>query len=156
GAPQSVSGAFDVKEVFGEIRVPIVQDMDWAKEVSFEGGYRYANYSSAGSVESYKLALDWQINPDIRLRGSFQRAVRAPNVNELFTPPSPGLVAGTDPCAGPNPSFTLAQCINTGVTAAEFGNINQCVSSQCNALFSGNPFLKPEDSDTKSAGFVFT
>jgi outer membrane receptor protein involved in Fe transport len=165
GAPQSGGGAFDVKEIFGEVRVPIVQDVEFAKEISFEGGYRYANYSSAGHVDAYKAGMDWQIDPDIRLRASFQRAVRAPNVNELFTPLAPGLAAGTDPCAGtashPAP-FTLAQCINTHVTAAQYGNggstdvVPQCISAQCNAEGGGNPFLKPEQSDTKSLGFVLT
>ena len=159
GAPQPVSGAFDVKEVFGELRVPIIQDMPFAKEITFEGGYRYADYSSSGSVDSEKLALDWQIVPDFRLRGSFQRAVRAPNVNELFTPVTPGLVAGTDPCAnttGHTPVASAAQCALTGVSAAQYGSIIQCISSQCNAQFGGNPNLKPEDSDTKSVGAVFT
>ncbi len=156
GAPQPVTGAFDVKELFGEVRVPLVQDVQFAKEITFEGGYRYANYSSAGAVDAEKLALDWQINPDIRLRGSFQRAVRAPNVNELFTPQTPGLVPGTDPCAGSSPTFTAAQCAATGVLAGQYGNIIQCVSSQCAALAGGNPALKPEDSNTKSFGAVFT
>ncbi|HWE45139.1 MAG TPA: TonB-dependent receptor, partial [Caulobacteraceae bacterium] len=156
GAPQPVAGAFDVKEVFGEVRVPIVQDAPFAKEITFEGGYRYADYSSSGSVDAEKLALDWQIVPDFRLRGSFQRAVRAPNVNELFTPITPGLVAGTDPCAGSAPVFTAAQCAATGVSAGQYGTIVQCISSQCAAQFGGNPSLKPEDSTTKSVGAVFT
>ena len=156
GAPQPTSGAFDVKEVFGEVRVPIVQDAPMAKEISFEGGYRYADYSSAGSVDAYKLGGDWQVTSDIRLRGSYERAVRAPNVDELFAPLAFGLFAGTDPCAGPTPQFTLAQCQNTGVTAGQYGGIIQCVSSQCSAQAGGNPSLKPEQSDTKSVGFVFT
>src|SRR6202012_5794663 len=149
-------GAYDVKELFGEVRVPLIQDAPFAKELTFEGGYRYANYSSSGSVDAEKLALDWQIIPDIRLRGSFQRAVRAPNVNELFTPQTPGLVAGTDPCAGTSPAFTAAQCAATGVLAGQYGSITQCVSSQCAGVTGGNPALKPEDSDTKSFGAVFT
>ena len=71
GAPQSNS-AIDVKELFGELRVPIVQDMPFAKEISLEAGYRYANYSSSGTVDAEKLGADWQITPDIRLRGSFR------------------------------------------------------------------------------------
>jgi outer membrane receptor protein involved in Fe transport len=178
GAPQPVSGAYDVKEIFGEVRVPIIQDMPLAKEISFEGGYRYSNYSISGGVSTYKEALDWQVTPDIRLRGSFQRAVRAPNVIELFAPSAPGLASGTDPCAATaagaagKAAFTLAQCVNTGVTAAQYGNgqlapglggnvggtdiIPQCISSQCNIVGSGNLALKPEASNTKSVGFVFT
>jgi iron complex outermembrane receptor protein len=156
GNDEGTSGAFDVKEVFGEIRVPIIQDAPFAKELSFEGGYRYADYSSSGPVDAYKAGVDWQITPDIRLRGSFQHAVRAPNVNELFHPTQFDLTAGTDPCAGATPQFTLAQCQNTGVLASQYGNIVQCVSSQCESTNGGNPSLKPEVSDTKSLGFVFT
>ena len=156
GAPQPVAGAFDVKEVFGEIRVPLIQDAPFAKALDFEGGYRYADYSSVGGVNSFKAGLDWQIVPDIRLRGSFERAVRAPNVNELFRPTQTDLVSGTDPCAGATPEFTEAQCLNTNATAAQYGHIAQCVSSQCSATNGGNPALKPEVSDTKSLGFVFT
>ena len=155
-APLPNNGAFDVKEVFGEIRIPIIQDMPFAKEVSFEGGYRYADYSSAGAVDSLKAGFDWQVVPDVRLRASFERAVRAPNVNELFTPNQPGLIPGTDPCAGPSPLYSLAQCENTHVTPAEYGNIIQCSAAQCNSYSSGNPDLKPETSDTKSLGVVFT
>jgi iron complex outermembrane receptor protein len=156
GAPQDTSGAFDVKEVFGEIRVPIVQDAPLAKEITFEGGYRYADYSSSGSVDAYKAGLDWQIIPDIRLRGSFERSVRAPNVAELFAPLAPGLAPGTDPCAGAHPQLSPAQCANTGVLAGQYGNITQCPASQCNIQAGGNAALKPETSDTKSLGVVFT
>jgi outer membrane receptor protein involved in Fe transport len=156
GNALDTSGAFDVKEIFGEIRVPIVQDMALAREITFEGGYRYAKYSSAGGVDAFKAGLDWQVVPDLRLRASYERAVRAPNVDELFTPVEFTLVAGTDPCAGSHPTFSLGQCMNTGVTAAEYGNIPQCISSQCSSQNSGNPDLKPEDSDTKSLGLVLT
>ncbi len=178
GAPQNVAGAFDVKEIFGEVRIPLIQDMPFAKELSLEGGYRYSDYSSSGGVSTYKEGLDWQITSDIRLRGSFQRAVRAPNVNELFAPETSGLASGTDPCAataaGPSGAalFTLAQCENTHVTAAQYGNgqlapglggsaggtdiIPQCISSQCDITSGGNPELAPETSNTKSVGFVFT
>ncbi len=156
GAPKSGAGSFDVKEAFGEVRVPLIQDAPMAKEISFEGGYRYADYSSSGHVESYKLALDWAITSDIRLRGSLQRAVRAPNVNELFTPLAPGLASGTDPCAGAAPHLSAAACANEGVSAAQYGHITQCVSAQCNIEAGGNPLLKPETSDTQSLGAVFT
>jgi outer membrane receptor protein involved in Fe transport len=156
GNEEGTNGAFTVKEAFGEIRAPIVQDAPWAKELSFEGGYRYADYSSSGSVDAYKAGVDWQITPDIRLRGSFQHAVRAPNVNELFHPTQFDLTAGTDPCAGATPQFSAAQCANTGVSAAQYGNVIQCVSSQCSSTNGGNPDLKPEVSDTKSLGFVLT
>jgi outer membrane receptor protein involved in Fe transport len=100
--------------------------------------------------------LEWQPVEDFRLRGSFQRAVRAPNVLELFSPQGLGLVPATDPCAGADPQFTLAQCENTGVTEAEYGHIIDCVSAQCNGLLGGNLNLSPEISNTRELGLVLT
>jgi outer membrane receptor protein involved in Fe transport len=141
--------------------VPFVEDL------TFEGGYRYSNYAYGGGNSTYKLGVDWQVIPDIRLRGSYERAVRAPNVQELFSPQVPGLTGGTDPCGGATPAYTAAQCFNTytlshpGVTEATFastvyGNIPQCVSGQCGIISGGNPDLKPETATTKSVGVVFT
>ena len=156
GTTLPVHGAFDVKEAFAELRVPIIQDAPFAKELSFEGGYRASDYSSAGSVSSYKLALDWQIVPDVRLRASFQRAVRAPNINELFTPVQFGLYGGQDPCSGPTPAVSLTNCERSGVLASQYGHISPCSAAQCTEQFGGNTALKPEDSETKSIGIVFT
>jgi len=156
GPTPSVHGSFDVKEIFGELRVPIIQDAPFAKDLSLEGGYRTSDYSSSGHVNSYKLSGEWAPTDDVRFRGSFQRAVRAPNISELFAPNALGLFGGQDPCAGGAPTASLAACQNMGVTAAQYGTIIQCISAQCGGLFGGNPNLKPEESDTRSYGVVFT
>ena len=93
---------------------------------------------------------------DFRLRGSFQKAVRAANIIELFSAPATGLWVGVDPCGGAAPGYTEAQCAHTGVTHAEYGHVPQCSAAQCNALFAGNVNLKPEVADTYSLGAVFT
>ena len=49
-----------MKELYGEIRVPLVQDAPFAKLLQFEGGYRHSDYSSVGGTDAYKLAADWQ------------------------------------------------------------------------------------------------
>jgi outer membrane receptor protein involved in Fe transport len=170
-----VNGAFDVKEIFTELRVPIAQDLPYIKDMSLEGGYRYSDYNLSGGVSAYKVALEYSPTSDIRFRGSYQRAVRAPNIQELFVPE--GVTNGTqvpiDPCAPQGDAAhtgataTLAQCMNTGVTAAQFGDgrdpaiggsdrIPQCSSGQCGSAFGGNIHLKPETSDTYSVGAVFT
>ena len=175
GALPPVHGSFDVKELFGEIRVPLVQDMPGVKDLDFEGGYRYSKYSSgSGETNTYKLALNWSPTSDIRFRGSFQRAVRAPNVNELFTPQliTNTSVVSVDPCsavgqAAGKATATLAQCENTGVTAAQYGDgrdpaiggtdkIAQCPAFQCGTVLGGNANLTPEVSKTYSVGVVIT
>jgi iron complex outermembrane recepter protein len=129
GPIPDTSGSQNDKDIFGEVRIPLVQNMPGFKDLTFEGGYRYSNYTSGGGNSTYKAGLDWQIVPDFKVRGSYERAVRAPNVQELFLPVSQGLVVGTDPCGvgapGQTPAFTPTQCANTfqhnfpGLTVAE-------------------------------------
>jgi outer membrane receptor protein involved in Fe transport len=156
GPTPSNAGGFNLEEGFAEIRIPVVQDAEFFQDLTINGGYRYSSYSISGSVESYKYGAEWQPIEDFRLRGSYQRAVRAPNAVEFFTPQALGLWGGTDPCAGPTPQYSQAQCANTGVTAAQYGNVPQCISGQCGGLFGGNLGLKPETSDTAEYGVVLT
>lgn len=158
---------FDVEEGFTEVRIPFVQDAPFAKDITFNAGYRYSSYSNSDSVSSYKYGIDWQMIDDFRLRGSSQHATRAPNVLESFTPLNVSLVGGQDICsaaanggAGPDPT-ELANCISGGGFAgAEVPNAGAgvliCPASQCDHQTGGNPLLTPEASDTWSIGGVFT
>ncbi len=154
GPTVSVAGSYDVKEIFGEAIVPLVQDTDFAQDLSLELGLRFSDYSSVGSTETYKVGLNWQPVDMVKFRASYNRAVRAPNVTELFIPQSIGLWKGEDPCAGSTPELTQAQCANTGLTAAQYGNISASPASQYNGLFGGNPDLDPETADTWTLGLV--
>ena len=156
GATISNAGTFDVYELFGEARVPLVQDKPLIKSLSFDGAYRFSQYSSAGRTDTYEAQLNYQPLRDLTFRGGYARAVRAPNVNELFAAQAPGLFSGSDPCAGATPTATLAQCERSGVTAGQYGNIIQCPSGQCTELNGGNTHLQPEVGDTFTAGAVFT
>jgi len=130
------------------------------------------NVRNSFETDTYGLQLTWVPTPDISFRGQFQRAVRAPNVVELFTGQSTGLpelsVAGSrtlpngdtqdifDPCATDQPVASAAACANTGVTAAQFGSVPDIAAGQTQGLFGGNPNLIPETSDTYTIGAVFT
>ena len=99
---------------------------------------------------------------DFRFRGSYQRAVRAPNVIELFSSQQLFEVELTenangsfDPCSGAVPIATFAQCARTGVTAGQYGNIVDNPAGQFNSLIGGNPALDPETAKTLSLGAVF-
>jgi len=154
---------FNVEEGFGEVRVPLIQDAMLAKDITFNAGYRYSSYSSAGAVSSYKYGVDWQIIDDFRFRGSEQHATRAPSVLESFTPFGVGLVGGADECSnagdrGANglvDPIIIANCHAQGVANAGSGTLD-CPAAQCNGQFGGNLNLVPEDSDTWSFGGVFT
>jgi outer membrane receptor protein involved in Fe transport len=163
GATLPVHGRFDVSEVFLEGRLPLVEGKTGMKTLSVEAGYRFSDYSTGFSTDTYKAGLDWAPIDMLRFRASYQHAVRAPNVGELFSSASVALDGATDPCAGilgdadatNDPTATLAQCQLTGMTGAQYGNVPQNPAGQYNGFLGGNPDLKPESSDTISYGLVF-
>jgi iron complex outermembrane recepter protein len=154
GPTVPVSGNFHVKEVFTEVRMPLADHVAAADSLALEGGYRYSDYSLGFHTNTYKLGLEWAPVRDLRARGSYQRAVRAPNIGELYTPQSVALDGSTDPCAGPTPAASQADCVFAGVSAAQYGNVPANSAQQYNGLLGGNPKLQPEPSDTYSVGFV--
>ena len=175
GPTLPVSGELSVFEIFGELEIPLVTDHPLAEELVFNGQYRNSSYdvdgngvSNSFSTDTYGAQLTWAPNQDVSFRGQYQRAVRAPNVVELFTGQSTGLpelsIAGTtpdgdnifDPCASATPVASAAACANTGVTAAQFGSVPDIAAGQTQGIFGGNPGLTPESSDTITFGVVFT
>jgi iron complex outermembrane receptor protein len=152
-----IDNSISVKEEFIELRTPLVQDKPGAKELLFDTGYRRSDYTTAGVTNTYKFEVQYAPIADYRFRASYDRAIRAPSVAELFTPPIVGLAAiGNDPCAPPV-TFSLLQCQRTGVTAAQYnsGSIPQGTANQLSQETSGNAALRPERADTYTIGVNF-
>jgi outer membrane receptor protein involved in Fe transport len=158
GAVVGTNASDSVSEGFLEIRAPVVQDRPFMHDLDVDVGYRYSSYSTVGTTSTYKFEVQYAPLPDFRLRYSYDRAVRAPSLLELFNPASYGQQSaiGFDPCAGATPAATLVQCMHTGVTAAQYGSVPQCVAAQCGQVISGNPALQPEQADTYSIGISLT
>jgi iron complex outermembrane receptor protein len=156
GATTPVAGGIISREGFIEARMPILEDMPLAKALDVETGYRYSDYSLGFKTNTYKFGVDWAPVSDVRFRGTFQRAVRAPNVVELFAPRAVLLDGNTDPCSGATPTYSAAACARTGVTAAQYGHILPNTAAQYNGLTGGNPGLAPETALTTSFGIQFT
>lgn len=158
GAAPAINAGYSVDEGFLESRLPIASDLPGVEDLSVDAGYRWSHYSTAGTTNTYKFELQYQPVHDVRIRGSFDRAVRAPNLIELFNPQSYGQESfvTTDPCAGAAPAASFAECAHSGVTAAQYGHISQCPASQCGQVTGGNMDLKPEVAVTWSAGLSFT
>ena len=154
GPTKSLVGGYSVKEIYGEASIPVLEGAAFAEALYVELGYRYSDYDISGGEPAYKIALDWTPVEDWKVRASYNRAVRAPNIGELFATQSIGLWSGEDPCAGANPSLSQAQCANTGVTAAQYGNVSASPAGQYNQLGGGNPNLSPEIADTYTLGVV--
>jgi outer membrane receptor protein involved in Fe transport len=171
-AAVAIDNSVAVDEGFAELRVPILQNKPFARDLLFDTGYRRSNYSTTGVANTYKFELQYAPVAEYRLRASYDKAIRAPSVVELFNPQlvnTTGL--GNDPCAptfSANGSiaapavFTLAQCERMGVTPAQYGNggttntIPQGTAGQLSQLSGGNPNLKPEQAETYTLGVNFS
>jgi outer membrane receptor protein involved in Fe transport len=158
GPTPPVSGGIISHEGFIEARMPVVSDQFLSKALDFETGYRYSSYNIGFKTNTFKFGVDWAPTSDVRLRGSFARAVRAPNIVELFAPSAIGLdgTYTTDPCGGTTPAYTLAQCERTGVLPGQYGKIGENPAGQYNGLLGGNTALKPETALTTSFGVQLT
>ena len=161
GATPATAGSFDVKEIFGEASIPLVTDKPWVKSLTIAPGYRFSDYTSVGTTDTYKIDASYQPNNDIRFRYTYNRAVRAPNIVELYAPQSPsGLFSSADPCSHPGAAASqlYQSCLAQGVPAAVLagGGTQSCPANQCSDLTGGNPKLAPESADTYTFGVVLT
>jgi outer membrane receptor protein involved in Fe transport len=162
-AASPIEGETDSNELFTEILIPILADMPGADRLEATVGYRYADYSTVGGVDSYKGELMWRPIAPISLRGSYQRAVRAPSVSELFSPQVPNFpsYSNPDPCSvtsanrtGPNAAAVRDLCLAQGIPASLIDSYN-FNNSQVEGLAGGNPDLIEETADTFTAGITF-
>jgi outer membrane receptor protein involved in Fe transport len=121
-------GVIDVKEAFGEVQVPLLRDVPFAKDLSLNVAGRWADYTGSGSIWAYKYGLDWQTVDWLRFRGTYSRDVRAANMSERFNAAGAGTSVR-------DPFRDNALTVFTEIRG-------------------GNPAVKPERADTYAAGFV--
>src|ERR1700744_829295 len=166
GAQSAINGGFHVSEIFTEGNLPVANDLPGVYSLELNAGYRYSKYTSGFDTNTYKFGLEYAPIKDVKLRGGYNRAVRAPGVGDLFAPAVIGAGGTADPCWGPVVGGTggttgtiqghdFAYCARTGVTAAEWGNIATNPAAQINTSVGGNINLKPEKADTFTYGVVF-
>ncbi len=153
-------GGYDVKEVFGEVRVPILE-ADFVHALELNGAFRYSDYSlgRVGGNWTYNFGGEFAPIPDVRFRGQYSRSVRAPNVQDLFGGASTGFPGATDPCSDRGPASERtdalrAFCVQSGVPAAAVFTRAVQPNAQIQADFGGNPDVGEETSDTYTFGAV--
>lgn len=162
-----VSGKLNYGDLFAEVSVPILHDLPLIQSLSVTGGFRNTDNNLFGNESSWKLSLDWKLIDSLRFRGGFQKAVRSPNINELFAPQLNNFPTFTnsDPCNttgaiaaqyrnGPNGAQVQALCAAQSAVAGAAGYFQP--AGQANGITGGNPNLTPETSDSWTAGFVFS
>ncbi|WP_379922318.1 TonB-dependent receptor domain-containing protein [Erythrobacter sp. R86502] len=160
-----LSGAFDVWEVFGEVNVPILSDKPFFDYLGLIGAARYSDYSTIGGVFSWNAGAEWAPTRDIRFRGVYAVANRAPNISELFSAPSETFAAVNDPCDGTTATNDLGGLGATcralpGVAAAiaADGTFDYALADLqgINGFVGGNPDLEEETAKTLTIGAVVT
>lgn len=152
-------GDYNVKEAFAELRIPIIANSPGFHRLELTGAARYSDYSldAVGGVWTYAAGAEWAPVRDITFRGQYQRAIRAPNVAELFGGLAVGFPPATDPCAqaaaAADPAVS-ATCVATGVPAARVGDPGLQLNAQIEGVFGGNPLLEEETAETWTVGAV--
>lgn len=171
GATPAFEGGYDVYEAIGEIVVPLVQDRPFFHNLTVEAGVRYSDYTvdAPGNPSfdawTYKAGGTWEPVDGVGIRGTYARAVRAPNISELFSPVNTGLTnLGIDPCAtfrtdgtrlrAPLTGELLAVCLAQGATAGNVQAIPEPISGQVLATGGGNVGVRPEKSDSYTVGVI--
>ncbi|MBP7339815.1 TonB-dependent receptor [Niveispirillum sp.] len=162
----SSAGSFDVWEGFAETYIPLVTDQPFFENLSAEAAIRYSDYSSVGSVKSWKAGMEWSPVKDLGFRAQFQSAIRAPNVLELYQGGAvgfPTLNSTVDPCLlSTAANYNSAFCVSQGVPSASVGTtaFNNARPTQFQQLTQGAAVvgidLKEEQSNTWTVGAVLT
>ena len=148
--PVNNSGEYDLWEAYAEARFPIFTGF------AVEGAVRYSDYSTIGGVTTWRGGLDWKPTEWIRGRFSISRAIRAPNLDELFAAPFQSFIGGVDPCVvDNNPTDAIkALCLEQGVPANVVDNLQVGASQGWSEFSGGNPLLAEEEADTITVGVV--
>jgi outer membrane receptor protein involved in Fe transport len=153
-AIQETHGKFNVKEVFAETTIPLLTDLPYVQDLSLNAAVRYADYSTIGDATSWKTGLDWTLTDELRFRGTYSVALRAPNIGELFSPLSQDFFTVNDPCDVKfNQSATRVKNCAALTIPADF--VATSTGASIDGLSGGNSALKPEESDSYTLGFVY-
>jgi iron complex outermembrane recepter protein len=147
-------GDFTVKEAYAELTVPLLEGLPFVDYLEVEGAYRYAKYSISGGASSWKIGGTYRPIQGLRFRGIYAKAVRAPNINDLFRGATGNLANVSDPCRGggttaARQTYCLAQ---PGITAG----FAPPATTQVQQSVVGNPNLTPEIAHTLTVGGVLT
>jgi outer membrane receptor protein involved in Fe transport len=167
-ASAAAVGRVSVKEFAAQLDVPLVKDAPFVRELGIGGAFRYSDYSVTGSVTSYEGDVRWRPIDSLMIRGSYQRAVRAPNIGELFSPATgvqiqfgtPPASVG-DPCdvrsiarTGANGAQVRNLCLAQGIPVAAIDSY-QFPTTATAGMISGNRSLTPEKANTYNIGFIW-
>jgi outer membrane receptor protein involved in Fe transport len=154
-ATQDQDGKLNVKELYGEVRVPILADLPFVHEFSVEAGARFSDYSSVGGLFNWKLGAQWSPVDWLKFRGIFNKAARAPSIVELFQNGDQGFPSYADFCNAVGRTPTELMICQAQAPLVDFTGFNQN-NAQVQAFAFGNPSLSEESANTFTLGAVLT
>ncbi len=154
-----IEGAIDLTEFFAEARIPLIAGSPFADYLGLELAARTSDYNTVGNVTTWKAGIEWSPLDWLRLRTSFNQAIRAPNLDELFSTITIGFSAGDDPCDQDfNPSQAVQNlCVqqSPAITAENVGSFDQ-INVGFGVREGGNPDLFEEEANTFTVGAVIS
>jgi iron complex outermembrane recepter protein len=156
-AHPALDAARETAELYGEVVIPLLADLPFARRWGIEGAYRYSHYSDEAGTGTWKFGTTWEPFTGFTLRGVVSHSVRVPNFGELYSPLQIQTVGvTTDPCsgiyvtAGPNRAKNCAALLPGVPLPLPYPNTNAPVID-----LGGNPKLTPETSHSYTLGAVF-
>lgn len=164
GLPATTTeGAYSLNEAYVELEIPVLADVAFAKELTFNVASRYSDYSNFGDTLNSKFSMRWRPMDGLLVRATYAQGFRAPSINDLYGGIGGSFESYTDPCAAGQPGAGGAACTAAGVPATyvQLGQANQpCTTLPCQTnyqfLSGSNPNLRPETATSKTAGIVWS
>ncbi len=158
-AQQSTKGAFSVTELYGELKIPILANLPFAKDLHINLGGRFYDYNTFGAGQTWKAGFNYTPFDGIRFRGNIGDAFRQPSVQELFGGQALSFNTAIDPCVasyeknqyGSKAGIAAARCASQGIDVNTF---SQNGNTQVQTITGGNPNLTPETARTETIGTV--
>lgn len=156
--PSFEAPAFEVKEAFAELSIPLLKDIFLIKELTVNGSGRVADYKGGvGTVYAYSGDVTWRPVNDLLLRGSYSKSVRSPYLGDLYSVPGQNFTpAPADPCSTRNINTGSATRPANCAAAGRPAGYDYVYTASLEILSGGNPDLKAESSVSKTFGAVFS
>lgn len=148
-------GGFTLKEGYVEFSIPLLADLEYAKNLDLDVSTRYSDYSTFGDTQNSSYKISYRPNDELLIRASFNEGFRAPSIQELYQGMNDTRPTAIDPCSKPA-TGDIAADIRARCTAAGVPTTFVQKLPQIQAKAGGNPDLQPETSESKSVGFVYS
>lgn len=150
------SGSFSVDEFYGELAIPLLRDVAFAKSLEISLAARVSDYSTFGQTTNPKFSLRWQPIDDLLVRGSWGKGFRAPSISDAFAGVGQGRPSAVDPCSNNSLDYTSSAAVRASCLAAGVPTTYRQSSIQLRQSTGGNPNLGPETATNRTLGLVFS